>query len=474
MSTELVKANASKEIQAMIDTVSISTPKLKNKISVAAVCSYLQMPDESFGWTAKGAMPNNVKLAAVAAHLEAGASPGYGQIYYLGNKLYRSAAFVQSKANGDPDWNIVGEAKYRPHSKDEKDMFGLNQGDMSCRVTMQVVCKGNEMIVEGDGIIGKDELNKKSANGYSKPGLDTTKNKAMTLKTRAVRDLLNRFYPSNGLPIAPDSNSDEMKEVHYAEQIKLSESRTEEERIEVVEAVAVESEVDLKEHLEKKAKEFFDKMAIAAKEKKLTLKEILEVSGFKTKKALIASDKALETIDSLCSYIESYVKPEKVEVQPEKVEEKVDSKIHVEAASKRLLYQVDRVTKEGGQPMTILKDNPHNIIETGDLEKINAAYKLLLNHVVIPPKNPDPLAGVWSDDDFEIPKEEEGKKAYEMIEKLLANNNIKDTVKASLKTLKTKKLKLSDDIYIVKAARIAQTTGDFAELNDIIKDRELA
>jgi len=198
-----------KEMQALIETVLLTEPGLAGRLNVQVVWNYLQLPDASFGWIDgwKGDMPWRVKMMAVAAHLKEGATPGFGQIYYLGNKLYKSADFVRGKANSDPNFVIGRTPKWRPHTKEEKDMFGLVDGDMSCRLEMIVTWKGTQTLLCGDGIIGKDELDKKDKNGKPLPGKDTTKNRAATLKTRAMRDLYKYFYPSD-LPIGGDANED--------------------------------------------------------------------------------------------------------------------------------------------------------------------------------------------------------------------------------------------------------------------------
>jgi len=194
-----------KEMEALIETVLLTEPGLKGKLNMQVVWNYLQLPDSSFGWTDgwKGDMPWRVKMLAVAAHLKEGATPGFGQIYYLGNKLYKSADFVRGRANSDLKFVIGGTPIWRPHTKEERAMFGLEDGDMSCRLEMIVTWKGTQVQLMGDGIIGKDELDKKDKNGKALPGRDTKKNIAGTLKTRAMRDLYKYFYPSD-LPIGGD------------------------------------------------------------------------------------------------------------------------------------------------------------------------------------------------------------------------------------------------------------------------------
>ena len=202
-----------KQIEAMIDFICVSNPELKGRLTVASCYQYLQLPDSAFGWVEKHQpMPMQAKKLVVSTSLKLGATPGLGHIYWLGNGMYCSAAFLRNKANADPEW-VIKREEMMPFSKDEKECFGIEEGDMCLKIVQDIEYKGSVFTATGHGIIGADEIAKahpKSTAYASK------KNRVMHLKTRAQRDLLRRYYPCE----LSDLSEDEVSQIKQEDKQK--------------------------------------------------------------------------------------------------------------------------------------------------------------------------------------------------------------------------------------------------------------
>ena len=463
--TSLEESIQKKEIEALINTVSVADPSLKDKLNTAVIWNYLQMPDNSFGWTTSATMPTNVKLMAIAAHIQAGAKPGFGHIYFLGNKLYQSADFVRQQANANPDWKITGEPKFKPHAIEEKDMFGLEKGDLSCKCIITVIHQGTEFTAEGDGIIGLEELKFRSQKGHPKPGLNGKKNIAMTLKTRAMRDLYSRFYPSRGMPIGPDqSEEQEVIEAKYEEQLKINKTETTEVDAEKTrEVIQIEEAKVEEEDNKKEALDALNEIIKQSKEKGMKPKDLWSEVGLTTKKDFLNQDsqKIFDCLEILTDFVDNFDCVKDTAIN------------HLELAKERYTKQVDSVKEKGGLPMKILGFNHLNIFESQDIKEVTMASGVLVEWL----KNPtvevkeDPLND-FSDQPEEIAKPEEGKKAYDIIERLKVHEQLKDEkTRSKLVELSQKRLKEGDDILIVKIARLANK-GNYSELDSLISDRQ--
>lgn len=495
MTTEIAISKQKKEIEALIQTVSVTDPSMKDKLNTAVIWNYLQMPDNSFGWTTSAVMPTNIKLMAIAAHIQAGAKPGYGHIYFLGNKLYQSADFVRQTANSNPEWKITGNPKFAPHSQDEKDMYGLQDGDMSCKSIMSVNFKGQIMTIEGDGIIGKEELSYRSQKGHPKPGLNGRKNIAMTLKTRAMRDMYSRFYPANGTPIGPDRSEEaEVIEAGFEDQIDLAKTEsTPENREETREAIKIDDNKKNDAEDRKKFTKLLNEVLATAKEKGIKQKDVWLQADCKTKKELTEkpTDELFDCLEVITDFIESY----------EEAEKKDESSVnHLELAKERFSKQVDMVKEKGGKPMTILGFNHLNLFQSKDMNHISEASDKLVEWLKNPvveektviSKREKPLPVTEQQEQADIPddlfdevpvksstrsgprpKPANAIEAYQIIHRLQGHEKLTDKkTKDKLSELNNRYLLEGDEHLIVKASRTSNT-GNYSEINELLENREI-
>jgi hypothetical protein len=471
------------EIQSFIETIVMNEPSLKDKLTVAVALNYLQMPDSAFGWNANGAMPYQQKLMCIGAHLQAGAKIGYGQIYFLGNKLYQSADFVRSQAASNDAWKIAGEAKFIPHTEAEKAAYGLQAGDMSIKCVMDIKFKGEVFRAEGDGIIGKDELAYRSQSGKPKAGLDTTKNRIMSLKTRAMRDLYNRFYPTNGLPVAPEHAEEiiEFDDKNFVQQVKtVNETSTPESRQEVRAKVIEANEVDLGKEERKVLDGILEKIKEQSKTKNIKLGELWQVVGCKTQADFKAKEiqEIKDGLEAMSDFVDNYkAQAEATEMPP---------------IAKAALSQYDKNVKVvegmGGLPTKILGFNHLNVLEYTDAKMIQEASKKLEAFIAekgkevsaklnpeVPPMPEPPLEDDPFADFADVIAEEkmvQDQNSLMEINKLLKHPNVKDEgVRERLKKLTTCALKAGDNSLIVQAARVGQGTKNYKDLDDLIKAR---
>ena len=451
MSTELTVAE--KQIGAMIESVVMQKPELKDKLTIAIALSYLKLPDASFGWIAKGEMSREIKLMAVASHLQAGALPGYGHIYFLGNKLYQSAAFIQSKANSDPNFNIVGEAVFAPFDEGEAAMFCIEKGDMACKVILTIEMNNKEFTATGHGIVGQDEILR------GKPGLTSKKNRAMTLKTRAMRDLLSRFYPTNGVPVGPETGEEPAAiQAGYTDQLKIVEPEALEK---VREDIKIEEAEIVEEKSKEDAKKDYKALVADARSKGVANKAMLEAGGVKNVKYLF--DLPMLDIYDRLEVMQDFVDKKIDEPEPEKEETPtILVNPHVEAAKSRLTLQTNAAGEMGLKSMEIIGDNPHNIIQRGDVKEMTEASDKLVAAMKNKPE--DPFAS------NEPP--EAGKKAYAKIAMLLQHPSVTDEkVRKCLELLNERILREGDDSLIVEAGGLA-VKGDFTKIENLIKERQ--
>src|SRR5688500_514726 len=109
-----------KEIQSLIDTVTLFNPDIKDRLTMASVWAFIQLPDSSFGWAGSTGqpMPMAAKMLSIAAHLQLGLQPGLGMLFFLGNNLYVSAKAARTKANSDPNW-IYKKIEWKTHTPEE-------------------------------------------------------------------------------------------------------------------------------------------------------------------------------------------------------------------------------------------------------------------------------------------------------------------------------------------------------------------
>ena len=457
-----------KKLQALVSATIMKQPELKDKLTVAAAWQMMQLPDKSFGWTTSGVMPIEMKQLAIIAHFKAGAEPGYGHIYFLGNKLYQSADFIRSKASSNSDWKIE-ETKFIPHTPDEKAMYGIGIKDMSCKCLMRVEYKGKTMEVQGDGIIGADEV----ASG--KPGLNNAKNKAMTLKTRAMRDLYSRFYPTNGVPVAPDMTEEaEVIQEKYPEQVAingaLSTPETRKEQRDVIEA---ESAEENEKELLNECFDTLNELKKQAKEKGIKLKDLWTACDVATQKEFQSQslEEVQDGLEVISDYIESYEEASK---------EKGVS--HLDLALNRYREQLKLVADKGGNPMQILGFNHLNVLEMSEIKEIQQHSQTLVNWLQAPkaeaPKAEAPkaeeedfMAGL---DDLDTPPAPAScPNAIKAINQLLDHEKVKANpeVLKRIVELSKKNLVEGDAKKLINGAKIALAHGEFEELDGLIRSR---
>jgi|GEM_PF-5668950 len=473
MSNELAtQSDQKKQLQAFIDTAVMNDSNLKGKLTMAAAWQMMQLPDSSFGWVPKGgAMPQPMKQLAILAHLQVGAKPGFGHIYFLGNKLYQSADFVRSQAASNPKWVIKGEAVFVPHSVEEKNMYGLAEGDMSCKCLIDVEYKDEVAKLQGDGFIGKDEL------ASNKPGLNNLKNRAMTLKTRAMRDLYSRFYPTNGVPVSDNLDDKEVTDVQYVEQVQVNgELATPESSAVVREEIIAELVVESEKGLVVECLDTLNNLKKDAKEKGIKPKELWDAAGCKTQKEFTEQkiEKIEDGLEAISDFVENYT---------EKAETKTVN--HLELAKNRFREQLSGVEKQGGKPMSILGYNHMNVFDYTEVKKIQDASQTLVAWINKPAEKAEPVQETQSDDDFmnglddlgsapaEEPKAESCPKAKELIQNLFVHDKVKinEKIMSLLKQIDTKTLHKGDAQYIMSSTRIALEKNDFKDLNEFLKSR---
>ena len=199
-----------RDIKGMVESVLLSDPTLKDRLTMSAVASYMRLPDNSFGW-AQGEMPWPAKVLAVTTCLKLGLLPGTGAIYFLGSSLYISTAAARTRANSDPNW-IYKSIKYMPLDEFEKQAYLIEDGDIAIKLCATVIKGGHEVELEGIGICGKEEIKNNKVWGYAAHNGFSKKNLIQTLRTRAEKDLLKRYYPIGGVTIA-DSTDPEVIDV---------------------------------------------------------------------------------------------------------------------------------------------------------------------------------------------------------------------------------------------------------------------
>ena len=486
-----------KEIEAFIQATILETPQLKDKLTTPIVWNYLQLPDSSFGWAGKEPMPRKLKLLVIAAHMKLGAPIGYGHIYFLGNKLYQSADFVRSKAAHDPRWKMMGRSTYRPHTEAERGMFCLKPSDMSCRLEIEVEHNGQAFVAEGDGIIGEEEIKYKSKYGKPKAGLDSAKNRAMSLKTRALRDLYARCYPVHDLPVAPDINetiaieaTSLPKQMELANDYKTSEENKET-RDKIQDTAKIEAEKEIRielvatlEHIKK-----------SSKHKKIKTKDIVNSCGAKTMKEIEGYDNdtlsdALEAMSDFIDNLEDVADTKQLEepktepkevphnpVEPSPMDESKKTPTHeepkqnsfVKAALKKYEILISDCEKIKLLPTKILGFNHLNVFEYDKMKMINDAISKLETKL----KEPIQTEEMNVDDIFGVDENESDPAAVAQLDELLGNEKIKfEPLIEALKELKTVKLLKGDAELILKNARLAIMKKDVSDILKIVFERK--
>jgi hypothetical protein len=205
-----------KMLQSLIEAASANDPRIKARVTVAAVWQYLRLPDSSFGWVPRvnagdptPPLPMQCKALCVITTLSLGLIPGLGNVLWLGNKCFIDIYGKRTLTKRDGYRPI--KRNLRPFTEAEREMFALKPGDMAL-VLEQKYCVGIDPQIcdgVGYGIIDSNEFNT-----GKKPGLGTRKDAAMSLITRAERDFYNREFPIDGLPDMPEDPR------AYAEQLE--------------------------------------------------------------------------------------------------------------------------------------------------------------------------------------------------------------------------------------------------------------
>ena len=446
-----------KEMEALIDTVLLSEPGLKGRLNMQVVWNYLQLPDSSFGWTDgwKGDMPWRVKMLAVAAHLKEGATPGFGQIYYLGNKLYKAADFVRGKANKDKDFVIMGNPVWKPHTQEERGMFGLEDGDMSCRLAMTVKWKGEIVQLVGDGILGKDELDKRDKKGKPLPGRDTKKNIAGTLKTRAMRDMYKYFYPSD-LPIGGDRAEEiEIVEAERTELQQLEMPRDEFDLAKTREKIKDENE---NKNRQDELEQIKDKLA-RLHELGLNIKEVSEMTGknwneiIKGTSTDYAYNTAISVLSDLIINRQVHVKKSKAKkTRTRKAKTEVKTEVNennIHKHTEAIQNDAPPSTAKTATQRQVLKDDDPVEAFIDDIQDAEATFE-------------DPTQ--------EIPQELQD--SYDACDELIEHDNVTDPVVTDiLVKLKRCKLEAGDRLKLYNSVQSAVFNKDFGELNALLQAR---
>lgn len=196
----MAQQNQQKELQALIEAITVSHPELKERLNVAAIWSFLQLPDSSFGWANNGDMPKAAKCLAIATSLQLGLMPGMGQLYYLGNKLYVAGEGLRHIAHSTAGFSL-GDRKIRPLTNDENLMLDVTPGDRALAIEQKISYGGREITVTGFGILERAELDAKGSNGKPMPGRGSKKDIYQTLVTRAERDIYKHHLPLRGVSV---------------------------------------------------------------------------------------------------------------------------------------------------------------------------------------------------------------------------------------------------------------------------------
>ena len=323
--TDSKKQALEKTIQATIDTVLLTIPEVKDRLTVACVYSYLQLPDAAFGWEGKTGNPVSMasKCLVIATCLKFGLVPGMGHLYFLGNKPYLTADGKKFMAANNPTFKYRGKRSYRAFTDDERAMFCIEPDDMCLVLEQSVLVKGQEIEAVGYGIIGADEL------GSRKPGLDTKKNRCKTLRTRAINDLLGENLPLDGISQADDPGEvalDEKPQPEKAIALQVGSSEDDETR-----RIAIEI-------LKSKMKE-------------------AQARGLETPEIASFDDLYTDQIERLSEFIDGLIKAD----EPIEMEDPIESmepvepveaieKPHKEAASQNLATIIDSLLSRDNKP----------------------------------------------------------------------------------------------------------------------------
>lgn len=200
------RANQLRKLEAIIEATVMQRPDLKGKLNTLAAWQYMQLPDVTFGWSDGSPMGWPQKTQCVITTLSLDLMPGH--VIWMGNGVYATAAAWLFMVNRDVP-KLTG-MEFRPFSEAEKEMFGIQPGDLHCVVEQKVLFGGHEAVWIGHGVIGSDELTHLSAKGHNKIGMKTTRDRVQFLKTRAIRDMNTRNFPIAGLRCADDMNTEEL------------------------------------------------------------------------------------------------------------------------------------------------------------------------------------------------------------------------------------------------------------------------
>jgi hypothetical protein len=218
LTTELSEKAAAnqKKMQAMIDAIAITDPKIKERLTVAAAWQFMNLPDSVFGWNAEkkehgktistGPMPFEVKALCVITTLQLGLIPGTGAVTWMGSKIYIGAHARRDLANTGEHLFIMGRREHRGFNEFEKRMFGWREGDHDLVIEQPAIFRGNQIVAIGYGMISHEEILK--GQQYNIKCFLTAKNIGMTLLTRAERDLYTRFNPMRGIDTGADEDAE--------------------------------------------------------------------------------------------------------------------------------------------------------------------------------------------------------------------------------------------------------------------------
>ena len=184
----------------LMEAIVSRRPDLKSSLTVAAVSTFMALPDSSFGWTnEEGGMKKEQKALAIIAHLQNDLFPGMGHIYFLGNKLYLSADGLRYKANNSGRFKFVGKRTLRALNEDEKAMLWWEEGDRAMALEQDILVNGVKIPSVGYAIIEKRDLDYRSKSGFPRPGLGSKKDVYQTLVTRCERDIFKHYLPLEGV-----------------------------------------------------------------------------------------------------------------------------------------------------------------------------------------------------------------------------------------------------------------------------------
>lgn len=204
-----------KMLTALIDAASVSNPSLKDRVTVAAVWQYLRLPDASFGWVprlnpgeAPPPLPPQCKALCIITTLALGLTPGLGHVLWLGNKCFIDVYGKRVLAHRADGLKML-KRTIRPFTEGERTMFGLGEHDR--HLVLEQTFERGSHVVEG---VGYGIIDSTEFSSGKKPGLQTRKDTAMTLITRAERDFYNRYFPVDGIADMPENPRE------YADQLE--------------------------------------------------------------------------------------------------------------------------------------------------------------------------------------------------------------------------------------------------------------